>query len=163
MLVDKVEIGEAQPADIASIQQTARSSWHATYGAMFSTKFIDGFLQHAYGEASLRRAILNRSSTFLVARNGEQVVGFCHFGRGSKAEGQELYRLYVDPSVWRRGIGGRLVEEMEAALRRNGIGEYFCYVHAQNEVGKRFYLKQGFVHNAVLDEGDEWHMRKRLV
>ena len=38
----------------------------------------------------------------------------------------------------------------------------FCYVHAKNEQGKRFYMRHGFHRQPERDEDDEWYMDKNL-
>jgi ribosomal protein S18 acetylase RimI-like enzyme len=160
--VETIEYRTAEERDIPWIQRTARASWQATYGDIFSAGFIANFLSRAYSRESLRAAIHSSCSVFLVARVGERVIGFCNFGEAISGEGQQLYRLYVDPSYWRHGIGGKLLEMMEERLREQGVSAYFCYVHGENEVGKAFYVKQGFVHDPARDADEEWFMLKRL-
>jgi ribosomal protein S18 acetylase RimI-like enzyme/predicted nucleotidyltransferase len=148
----------AQLADIPLIQTAADISWRITYEHIFAPEFIANFLQRAYSSESLRRSIESDRSVFLVAKDGNQVVGFCHAGEGRN--GAELFRLYVLPNHWRRGIGGRLLGIAEEWLIRRGVTDYFCYVHSQNEAGKAFYGKQGFVHRPERDREGEWRMRK---
>ncbi|MDW8234901.1 MAG: GNAT family N-acetyltransferase, partial [Roseiflexaceae bacterium] len=76
--------------------------------------------------------------------------------------GAQLFRIYLLPTYIGRGIGSGLLQRGEAFLRDQGVDSYFCYVHKDNELGKRFYLRQGFVHRAGLDRDDEWYMEKRL-
>jgi ribosomal protein S18 acetylase RimI-like enzyme len=160
--VETIEYGSAEERDISSVQETARASWQATYSNIFPAEFIANFLSRAYSAESLHRAIHSSRSIFLVARAGERVVGFCNFGEAISGEGQQLYRLYVDPTYWRHGIGGKLLGIMEERLREQGVSAYFCYVHGENEVGKAFYVKQGFVHDSTRDADEEWFMLKRL-
>jgi hypothetical protein len=47
-------------------------------------------------------------------------------------------------------------------LRAARVNVYSCYVHKGNELGKRFYLRQGFEHRPERDRGDEWYMEKKL-
>ena len=160
--METIQYGSAEERDIPSIQETARASWQATYPNIFPAEFIANFLSRAYSVESLRGAIHSSRSIFLVARAGTRVIGFCNFGEAISGEGQQLYRLYVDPAYWRRGIGGKLLGMMEERLREQGVSAYFCYVHGENEVGKAFYVKQGFAHNASYDKEGEWFMRKEL-
>jgi hypothetical protein len=38
----------------------------------------------------------------------------------------------------------------------------YCFVHKENELGKRSYLRQGFRHLPGSDRDDEWYMEKGL-
>lgn len=152
---------KAQITDIAGIQQVAAESWWATYANLFTEQFIQDFLNDAYSAASLTRAVQYEQACFVVAKSGDQVIGFGHGGPGSL--GAMLYRLYLLPAYWRQGVGGGLLERVEAWFRENKLTGYFCYVHSQNEVGKAFYQKQGFVHVADKDREGEWCMWKSLT
>lgn len=157
-------IEPAQVGDIAAIQVVAQQSWQATYGQIFSQEFIDGFLSRAYSTEALRRSLANARSLFLLAKAGEQVVGFGQLGEGESrhSRSMELYRLYVAPAHWRQGIGAALLAAAEDWLKQRGVTGYHCFVHSQNEVGKRFYLKRGFVHDPAYDRDDEWSMWKEV-
>ncbi len=152
---------QAQDADAEGIQRVAGESWHATYGDIFSPEYIAEFVARAYSVEGLVRAIGNPRSVFLVAKDGARVIGFCHYGEGP--QGPELFRMYVLPEYWRMGTGSRFLRLLESRLVERGPSEYFCYVHARNEIGKAFYVKYGFVHDAARDKDDEWCMRRTLA
>ncbi|MCZ7542156.1 MAG: GNAT family N-acetyltransferase [Anaerolineae bacterium] len=164
----ELTFAEASEADIPGIQRAAEASWRATYAGIFTPDFITDFLARAYATDRLRDAIRNLRAGglhwgFLVAKEGSQIVGFCHFG--NRGPGIELYRLYVVPERWRQGVGGRLLAMMEARLAAAGVAEYFCYVHSDNRIGQAFYYKWGFVHDAARDQHGshcEWFMVRRL-
>ncbi|HEX8680721.1 MAG TPA: GNAT family N-acetyltransferase [Ardenticatenaceae bacterium] len=160
--METIQYGSAEEGDIPSIQETARASWQATYSNIFPAEFITNFLSRHYSPESLRAVMRSSRSNFLVARAGARVIGFCNFGEAISGEGHQLYRLYLDPAYWRHGIGGKLLGMMEERLREQGVSAYFCYVHGENEVGKAFYVKQGFAHNPARDVDEEWFMRKEL-
>jgi ribosomal protein S18 acetylase RimI-like enzyme len=46
--------------------------------------------------------------------------------------------------------------------RQERIDELDLFVHKDNDLGKRFYLRQGFRHLPGSDRGDEWYMEKAL-
>ncbi len=154
------DVRPGRRADIAGIQAVSRASWHKAYKHIFSTESIDAFLASAYGRVSLRAAIGNRRASFLVAAREGRVLGFCQFG--DRGGGPELFRLYVDPRWWSRGIGRRLLSHAEMQLTATGARRYFLTVHRQNERSIVFYAKQGFIHQAARDRGDEWYMTKVL-
>lgn len=156
-----VVIVQAREEDVEGVQRVASESWHATYREIYDREYISQFLERAYSTDGLRRSIQSGRGVFLVVKDGNRGVGFCHVGPGER--GAQLYRMYVLPDNWRAGIGARFVATMEAALREQGVREYYCYVHGRNEIGKGFYRKQGFVHAPEHDQSDEWCMVKWIA
>ena len=158
----RIAIEPAQEPDVDQIRSVAVESWHATYKDIFPREFIDRFVAGAYAPHNLRASLHDPGSVFLVARDAGRVVAFCHVGLGP--DGTQLFRIYAHPRYWGSGIGARLLKELETILVARSIASYFCYVHARNEVGKRFYFKMGFRHDASKDKeaGDEWYMYKAL-
>ncbi len=159
-----ITYGAATAADISGIKATARASWYATYKDIFEGDFIADFLTNNYSTKNLLRSVQNESQGFPVAKADDTVVGFCHYGSAfGDREGTMLYRMYIQPDYWRQGIGRRLMEMMEGRLKAQGVQAYFCYVHKDNVVGKGFYIKNGFDHDAAWDREGEWCMVKLLV
>ncbi len=167
-MVTPIEIARAARKDIAAIQAAAGASWKAIYADIFTAGFIEHFLSTAYSEANLAQAIERDAEIFLVARVAGQVAGFAHASPQTfrrEWEGDfiaELYRLYVEPSQWRRGLGTLLLDAMDEALVERGVGGYFCFVHGENEVGKAFYQRRNFEHLPRHDRDGEWYMEKMM-
>jgi GNAT superfamily N-acetyltransferase len=154
------EIRPGRGGDIAGIQAVARASWHEAYRDIFSAESIDAFLASAYSRISLRAALASKKATFLVAQNEGRVLGYSQFG--DRGGGPELFRLYVEPRWWGRGIGRRLLSHAEMQFGALGVRRYFLTLHRQNERAKSFYARRGFVHHAPRDHDDEWYMVKVL-
>jgi GNAT superfamily N-acetyltransferase len=155
-----VTFERAREADVDEIQRVAAQSWHAMYKGIFPPEFIEDFLARAYSTEGLLRSINSPDGIFLVARHGARLSGFCHYGQGR--QGPELFRIYVLPEYWRTGVGAGFLDRLEAMLVERAVREYHCYVHSRNEVGKAFYLKRGFVHQASRDHNEEWCMVRVL-
>ena len=151
---------DATAADIAGIQSAALESWRATYRDILSPDFIEDFVARNYAHAALHIAIQRSADIFLVAKDRERVVGFCHLG--DRGGGPELYRLYLVPEYWGRGAGSRLLALLEQRLRERGITAYRCYVHERNERAKAFYARRGFAHDSACDDGDDECLRKSV-
>jgi GNAT superfamily N-acetyltransferase len=159
----QLSIEIAQAGDIPALQEVAEASWRATYAHIFAPEFIDRYLANAYDAESLRQAMARADSHFLVARLDSYLVGYAQAGIGRAGPGSfELYRLYVAPAHWRQGIGAGLIAGIEAWLKRQGATRYSCYVHSQNDVGKAFYQKAGFIHHRADDHDGEWCMVKEI-
>ncbi|MCS6938185.1 MAG: GNAT family N-acetyltransferase [Roseiflexus sp.] len=149
--------------DADAVFAVAQEAWRFTYASIFDPAFIDQFVSTNYAPAHLRALVhlVDSNALFFdVALDANRVIGFCN--AGMTPQGAQLFRIYLLPTYIGRGIGSGLLQRGEAFLRDQGVDSYFCYVHKDNELGKRFYLRQGFVHRAGLDRDDEWYMEKRL-
>lgn len=158
---ETIEIALATEADIPGIQLTAAESWRATYRTIYSPDFIESFIGHAYSSDSLRRVVHSTQSVFVVAREEGTVVGFSHAGYGPR--GGELYRIYLRPPWWGSGVGDLLLRQTEQWLCDNGYPGYGCFVHRNNEVGRRFYARHAFRHLSEHDDGDHLFLWKDLI
>ena len=155
--------------DISALQATAAASWWATYGEYLSASFIQDFLARAYSRSSLLAQIADPASHFLVAKHEDALIGFGQVGPtmprrdAALVAPADLYRLYLLPAYQRRGIGVRLLAELEAWLRQRAYPYYGAYVHERNEPAQHFYKAQGFIHKPECDIQDEWYMVKQLA
>jgi len=153
-----------QPDDAEAVHATAAEAWQFTYATIFTPAFIEQFVQTYYAPDRLRETaahIATGRTWFEVALDGNQVVGFCQVGITDR--GAELWRIYLRPLYIGQGVGGVLLHHAEAFVRGRGLSSYSCFVHAKNDRGKQFYLRNGFEHYPERDRDDEWYMEKRLA
>ena len=158
-----VVIRPISESDAPSIRAVALEAWRHTYHTIFDQQFIENFVNQNYApEAilSLFSGIQAGSIFFDVAEYTSKVIGFCNIG--ITKQGAELYRIYLLPTFIGYGIGRRFLERGEAFVVEHGMDSYSCFVHQNNEIGKRFYLKSGFKHIPAKDKDDEWFMEKSL-
>jgi GNAT superfamily N-acetyltransferase len=154
-----ITIERAVPEDADEIRDVAYQSWCAAYRDIFTLDFINEFFAQNWAQERLIGAI--QTHIFLVARDEERIVALAH--AGTRDARTTLYRLYALPEYWRSGVGTRLLDALEADLREVGVDTYHCFVLRENEIGKRFYFKRGFVHTPEHDHDDEWYMLKKLT
>src|SRR5262245_5863736 len=150
--------------DVDAVFETARVAWQFTYATIFDPAFIDQFVRTHYAPdrlQSLVALVAAQRMFFDVALDGDQVIGFCNLGPTPRG-GAELFRIYLRPVYIGTGVGSRLLERGQEFLRARGFAAYHCFVHRNNEIGKRFYLRRGFRHISTSDRDDEWYMEKTL-
>src|SRR5256712_9180419 len=94
---------------------------------------------------ALRRRLERDRSLFVLAWDRGRLVGSLIGGwdgwRG------HMYRLAVDPAWRRRGIARRLVEHVEARLRRLGAVRIDGIVVRRNRTGSAFWRALGYRHH----------------
>ena len=147
-----VSVRDALADDADAIAGVARASWAETYRDIFEPAFITEFLDANYQPAALAeqasRAAGSSDGHFLVAERDGAVVAFAQFGVGSR--GPELFRIYADPAHFGSGAGSALLDELHRRLAGH-VDAYVAEVHSENERGRAFYDRNGFV--IIGDEG----------
>lgn len=162
-MLTHVVIRPIRESDAPSIRAVALEAWQYTYRKIFDQQFIENFVNQNYAPQAilpLLSGIQAGSMFFDVAEYSSKVIGFCNIG--ITKYGAELYRIYLLPTFIGQGIGRRFLERGEAFVVEHGIDSYSCFVHKNNEIGKRFYLASGFNHISAKDQDDEWFMEKNL-
>ncbi|MCR4906481.1 MAG: GNAT family N-acetyltransferase [Clostridiales bacterium] len=116
-------------------------TWQAAYAGLIP----DSYLHHpAFPERCEKLAMAVRDGT-LIAKAGEQVIGFAAFGayRGDDlTDTAELDALYVLPEYWGRGVGYALMNAAAEAVA--GQPRIALWVLDGNERAIRFYERYGF-------------------
>jgi diamine N-acetyltransferase len=158
-----IVVRQFRETDASAIYTVALESWRYTYRNIFSEEFIEDFVRRHYAPeltSSLLPRIDSGEMFFHVAEERTQLVGFCNLWVNKKRA--ELLRIYLLPSHIGQGLGQKLLRAGEAFLAARHFNTYFCFVHKNNEIGKRFYLKNGFRHITEKDHDDQWYMEKTV-
>jgi ribosomal protein S18 acetylase RimI-like enzyme len=93
----------------------------------------------AYGLTTLLVLWLLPHVKFIVARDRTQIVG-CAIGDRHGGQSRVI-NICVDPYERNKGIGGRLLRALEAALP---IGDVLLMVEADNDSAKSLYRREGY-------------------
>lgn len=140
----KVEVRDAGVDDAREIKSVARTTWDHTYRDTIPEDVRAAFVDQAYSADSLRRRI--ESKVFLVAAEGEEVLGFADFRPLSDTEAG-LAAIYVLPAMQGRGIGARLLEAGIGAFPSRT--RFVLRVEQDNALAQRFYEAHGFRRTGV--------------
>jgi GNAT superfamily N-acetyltransferase len=90
------------------------------------------------------RVPLWRERLPLVAETDDGIVGFAHFGPNPDEPVGEIYRFFVEPECWRKGVGQALMQRAFDQLHATGFDEALVWVHADNHRARHFYEATGF-------------------
>lgn len=136
-----ITIAEAAVGDIPLIRRVLATTWRATYRSFLSDDAIDQVTSQWHSPEVLRREI-DQSSTYVgIARSNEEGV----VAMITAHETDRLLfvsRLYVLPSLQRRGIGRLLLDASYAQFPRTRVVR--LEVEEQNPHGRAFYRRLGF-------------------
>ena len=95
-----------------------------------------------WSENSIAAELENSLSLWLVALDGETVVGYV--GSQSVMGWADMMNIAVHPQCRRQGVAQELVERLVAALKENDVTCLTLEVRASNEPAKALYGKLGF-------------------
>ena len=129
-------------SDAPAIAQVYVQTWKNTYLGLVPFGYL-----YAMSARELEQSFLNeaaqKSAFSFVAEDAGEIIGFISGGytrqRDAIYEG-EIYALYVLKNHQRKGIGGRLVLALAAALNRCDVQSLLVWVLAKNPY-RRFYEK----------------------
>ena len=166
--MEDVSIRSATVDDAEAIQQVARDSWHAAYDAVIGADQVDETVDSWYGpERLVADDIEQPERLFFVATIDREVVAFAEaVPDEDDVQLAHLYRIYVVPAEWSRGIGSSLLDHIETHLDDQGFDRLHLSVMAENDVGVSFYESQGF-HRVGTTDNDQldvqqYEYRKQL-
>ncbi|EIE3634656.1 GNAT family N-acetyltransferase [Staphylococcus pseudintermedius] len=132
------EVRIATPDDVIGIRNVATKAWYNTYLNIYAASTVNELLAASYNEEHLRKRL--EEQLFMVAIEGQEVVGFANFIQGS-----ELYLSahYVRPHSQNKGYG-RLLLEQGLAHYEGQYDAVYLEVDTKNEKGVAFYEQEGF-------------------
>jgi len=93
-------------------------------------------------QAEIDKKLLRDPDLFLVAENGGALVGTVIGGFDGRRG--FIYHLAVDAAHRGQGVGGRLMDEVEARLRAKGCIRCYLFVTPDNVQAMRYYEKRGW-------------------
>jgi ribosomal protein S18 acetylase RimI-like enzyme len=167
--IDALSIVGATDADLAAVADLAGVIWRRHYPGIITREQIDYMLGIGYSHAALSRFVEEAGAGLDLARLGARLVGFAAYYRVNGGRELKLDKLYVLQDVQGRGVGSRLIVEVEAAARAQGCTALILQVNKNNKQAIRAYEKNGFAirEAVVVDIGrgfvmDDYVMAKPL-
>lgn len=145
-------IRKATQDDIQSIAVLHIEGWKAAYGGLVDQGYLDALSVEKRIEDWRGWMAAGESDTLIAEKDGK-AVGFITTGRtktpppGSSPirplYSAEVYALYLDPAVWRQGIGTALLKQASLNLKEQKHSSLCLWVLDGNVRAKGFYEKMG--------------------
>jgi ribosomal protein S18 acetylase RimI-like enzyme len=140
-----MDIRQANSGDIDAIRRVARESLAKSYGHALDDELIDSVVEKWYGADDLSSELDDPDTYFVVAEEGDEVMGFVQSYVVSRREViGEIDWLHVAPDHRGKGIGTDLLAALETELLGRGVERLEGTVLAANEMGTEFYDEHGF-------------------
>jgi GNAT superfamily N-acetyltransferase len=145
-----VEVREATVDDAERIAAINAAAWRRAYRGIVADDFLDHLPVGQWArEIGGNIANLAGDSFSRVAEIDGAAAGSCYVAAPGREEPPgsstaELAAIYVDPSSWRRGVGGHLLSEAIAEAGRRGYGEMLLWTFEANRGAQALYRASGF-------------------
>jgi ribosomal-protein-alanine N-acetyltransferase len=116
--------------------------------ARMSKMFVEHGLTWSWTEDRVLGAIRHRETAVIVARDRRRLAGFAIMQFGDSYA--HLSLLAVAPAWRGQGLGGALVEWLEACARTAGIFEVRLELRSANDTARAFYESLGYVQSGTV-------------
>ena len=137
----------ASKADAGAIAAVQVISWQQAYRGLLPSSFLTR-LSLEQRKRQWRRALTDGRTVTQVCEREGRILGFIASGptrdRDLDADQVgEVYALYLEPTSWRRGIGGSLWRASVTSLQERGFRQVSLWVLDTNARARAFYAAMG--------------------
>lgn len=144
-----ITISEGTTEDIKTIQQITHKTWPITYGKILSKTQLDYMLDLFYSDEALINQFEKKEQLFYLISEDEVTLGFIGIEHNYKDEAvTRIHKIYLLPETQGKGIGKKVIEEIEKMALENNSKALSLNVNRFNSA-LSFYKKIGF---EVIDE-----------
>lgn len=131
--VDAFTVRPARGDDAVGIAAAHSAAWRSGF-TFLSVSFLDA-LSPDVVLPKWERDLANSDSSMFVAERDERIGGFLQLANTHS----EVISLYVDPSVWRIGVGSMLLAFGEVALSDRGEESAMLWTARDSTQSRSFY------------------------
>nr|WP_274424446.1 GNAT family N-acetyltransferase [Chelativorans sp. YIM 93263] len=135
-------IRTASEGDLEAVRALLVETWHATYDTIYGRDRVTEITDDWHATPTLKGRLKRPESEFILADDGEEIVGMAFAAAVDGGKTVMLHQLYVKPSHHGRGIGMMLVDEIEGCFP--GASKVRLEVEEANSRAVGFYLRCGF-------------------
>jgi ribosomal protein S18 acetylase RimI-like enzyme len=135
----------ASERDLPAVSSLIAETAHATFDPLWGAEAVETRNTAYYSAAELKKKLDRPRSEFLVADDGKVIGGVAFAAaKGDDVRIVELEVLLVQPDLQGRGIGGMLLEEIEASFFESELMRV-TEVDERNARALAFYAGAGYV------------------
>jgi GNAT superfamily N-acetyltransferase len=143
-------IRRATVADAAGIAQVHVESWQAIYRGHLPDDYLDALTPERRAR-NWHQALSEATVEIAVSETRSRITGFVSLApsRDDDADDAtgELTAIYLVPSIWRNGVGRKLIDWVKGAARLRGWNRLTLWVLEGNSRARHFYAATGWRHD----------------
>jgi GNAT superfamily N-acetyltransferase len=166
---NKTQIVRAKEGHLPAISELAGVIWRACYPGIITHAQIDYMLARMYSLDVLRDEIRSQGICYDLMLVDGKPAGFSSYGPTAELGVMKLHKLYLLPEMHGRGLGSRLLQQVEHEVRAGAGRRLILSVNKRNTKAIAAYQRNGFTiaDSVVTDIGggfvmDDYVMAKDL-
>jgi len=107
---------------------------------------IECFQKEAFTKQQIAYLLTDRNSMSLIAKSNGEIAGFVigKIYRDNKSSTGHILTIDVSPKYRRKGIGLKLLQELERILKKRGVKACFLEAREDNIAALSLYRKHGY-------------------
>lgn len=141
-------VRDAVAEDAPALARVHRDSWRQAYGGLLDPDYLDSLTVEGLSAQWAHTMAGRTDDRLLVVGAADDVRGFAHVGPchdGDATPGTtELYKLYIHPDWWGRGVGRAVHDAALDRLAAAGSRLVTLWVLGTNTNARRFYEHRGW-------------------
>lgn len=127
------------------VRDLAYKIWPSAYGDILSKIQLDFMLDTFYSIESLEMQMLEKNQVFMLIQEDDVYLGYCAYELNiDNSNKTKLHKIYVLPETQGKGVGNRLLKEVEDITKKAGNSHLMLNVNRFNKA-QEFYKYKGFV------------------
>ncbi|AXE31246.1 N-acetyltransferase [Chromobacterium phragmitis] len=130
--------------DFSIIAALGAEIWRKHFIGMISREQIDYMVSGRYTPEKLSRYLDAPDRWFRLLRAEGRPVGYCSYALAEPPGEMKLEQLYLLEELRGQGLGGRMMDEVEAAARAMDCATLMLTVNRHNAEAIAVYEKRGF-------------------
>lgn len=142
--LNMIQIENNQDLQFTDIRAIAKEVWPVAYGAILSEAQLDYMMEMMYSVPSLQEQVTEKKHRFILAKEGETVLGFAsfEFNYGKKPK-TKIHKIYILTTEQGKGIGKQLIDFITNEAKKRHQKGLLLNVNKNNKA-IRFYESIGF-------------------
>ncbi|NKI31135.1 GNAT family N-acetyltransferase [Croceivirga thetidis] len=156
------------------LQQIGKKTFTDAFKSQNNPEDFGSYIESAFSMKTLRKELTTNGTAFFFVRNENMIVGYFKINEfDAQTElkeqvGIELERIYVLKEFQSKGIGKRILKNVEKLCHEKFKDYLWLGVWEKNKKAIKFYQKNGFVkfgeHPYYIgnDKQTDWLMKKTL-
>ncbi|MCK8520491.1 GNAT family N-acetyltransferase [Aquimarina sp. D1M17] len=163
-----ISFGKAKLSDSLRISILLKTVYIQTYAVDGITFEFSNFITKRFSTEHVENIIKENPNRLIVAYHNENPIGVAEIIYDSncpirKITIPELSKLYVLQRFYGKGIGSRLLTEVEKKVKSQAYKEFYLEVYVKNLRAIAFYEKHGFTSIGNVDFPMEFNTYENFV
>lgn len=172
--MEDLRLHRCTPADLDQLRTIAEATFRDTYEADNDPEDFKDYIQTAFSENRIQKALMTPGSCFYFVFEKDQIVAYFQVNEWNAQsdlqlkDSLELERIYVLPEFKGKGIGKWILDGVCKMARIKGLQRVWLGVWEQNDKAIKFYHRHGFrkfgEHPFIIgrDKQTDWLLEKEL-